>query len=100
MAAVARGQDLPRARARSAGNRRYAVDQRHHGPVARPAACGAAAESGSGRGLGNLDGGGSATCWVYGQVVNSPSEGRERPDGNSLVVVRKDKPAKRSAKPE
>ena len=48
----------------------------------------------------NLDGGGSATCWVYGQVVNSPSEGRERPDGNSLVVVRKEKPAKRSAKPE
>ena len=48
----------------------------------------------------NLDGGGSATCWVYGQVVNSPSEGHERPDGNSLVVVRKEKPAKRSSKPE
>src|SRR4029079_13955399 len=26
----------------------------------------------------NLDGGGSATCWVYGQTMNSPSEGEER----------------------
>ena len=36
----------------------------------------------------NLDGGGSATIWVYGSVMNSPSEGRERPAANGLVVVR------------
>lgn len=35
----------------------------------------------------NLDGGGSATCWLYGQVVNSPSEGQERPAANALVLV-------------
>jgi exopolysaccharide biosynthesis protein len=39
----------------------------------------------------NLDGGGSATCWVYGQVMNSPSEGEERGMGNAIVVVQKDK---------
>jgi hypothetical protein len=39
----------------------------------------------------NLDGGGSATCWVYGQVMNSPSEGQERGMGNALVVVQKEK---------
>jgi exopolysaccharide biosynthesis protein len=38
----------------------------------------------------NLDGGGSATLWVRGNVMNSPSEGRERPAANALVVVRKD----------
>jgi exopolysaccharide biosynthesis protein len=37
----------------------------------------------------NLDGGGSASMWVLGQVVNSPSEGRERPGANSLVLVRR-----------
>jgi hypothetical protein len=37
----------------------------------------------------SLDGGGSATCWVYGQVMNSPSEGFERPMANSLVLVQK-----------
>lgn len=37
----------------------------------------------------NLDGGGSATMWVYGNVMNSPSEGRPRPAANALVVVRK-----------
>jgi hypothetical protein len=36
-----------------------------------------------------LDGGGSATCWVTGQVMNSPSEGHERPMANALVVVQK-----------
>jgi len=36
-----------------------------------------------------LDGGGSTTLWLDGGVVNSPSEGRERPVGNSLVLVRK-----------
>lgn len=34
-----------------------------------------------------LDGGGSATCWAYGQVMNNPSQGRERPAANSLVVI-------------
>lgn len=37
----------------------------------------------------NLDGGGSATLWVYGNVMNSPSEGHERPAANGLVLVRK-----------
>jgi phosphodiester glycosidase len=36
----------------------------------------------------NLDGGGSATCWLYGNVVNSPSQGRERVAANGLVVVK------------
>ncbi len=35
----------------------------------------------------NLDGGGSATMWVFGQVINSPSEGRERPGANTLVIL-------------
>ena len=39
----------------------------------------------------SLDGGGSATCWVYGQVMNRPSEGFERPMANSLILVRKEK---------
>jgi hypothetical protein len=39
----------------------------------------------------SLDGGGSATFWVYGQVMNSPSEGRERGMANALVVVQKEK---------
>lgn len=34
----------------------------------------------------NLDGGGSATLWALGQIVNSPSEGQERAGANSLVV--------------
>ncbi len=37
----------------------------------------------------NLDGGGSATMWVCGQVMNSPSEGRERPAANTIVVVQR-----------
>lgn len=37
----------------------------------------------------NLDGGGSATFWVYGQLMNSPSEGRERAMANSLVLIQK-----------
>jgi hypothetical protein len=37
----------------------------------------------------NLDGGGSATMWVYGNIMNSPSEGRERPGANSLVIFHK-----------
>ena len=48
----------------------------------------------------NLDGGGSATFWLYGQVANSPSEGKERPLANGLAIVRKDKAAQaRHAKP-
>jgi len=37
----------------------------------------------------NLDGGGSASMWVMGQTVSSPSEGQERPIANGLVVVKK-----------
>jgi hypothetical protein len=39
----------------------------------------------------NLDGGGSCTTWVAGNVVNSPSQGQERPSANALVLVRKRK---------
>ena len=35
----------------------------------------------------NLDGGGSSTLWVDGQVMNNPCEGSERPTGTTLVVV-------------
>ena len=38
----------------------------------------------------NLDGGGSATCWVYGQVMNNPSEGDERGMGNAIVITHRD----------
>lgn len=37
----------------------------------------------------NLDGGGSSTLWCQGQVMNSPSEGGERPTGSTLVLVRR-----------
>ena len=37
----------------------------------------------------NMDGGGSATLWVCGNVINSPSEGKERPGANALVVLHK-----------
>lgn len=40
----------------------------------------------------NLDGGGSTTCVAYGNVMNSPSQGRERPAANALVVVQKRTP--------
>jgi len=39
----------------------------------------------------NLDGGGSATMWVLGSVMNSPSEGQERPAANALVLLKKGK---------
>ena len=42
----------------------------------------------------NFDGGGSATMWVMGNVMNSPSEGHERPAANALVLVQKEKPEK------
>jgi exopolysaccharide biosynthesis protein len=35
----------------------------------------------------NLDGGGSTTMWVRGEIVNSPSGGNQRPVGNALLVV-------------
>lgn len=37
----------------------------------------------------NLDGGGSATFWYRGRVVNSPCDGSERPVANGLIVLRK-----------
>ena len=36
----------------------------------------------------NLDGGGSSTFWVRGQVMNSPCYGHERPMANALVLIR------------
>ena len=45
----------------------------------------------------NLDGGGSATLWVCGNVMNSPSEGQERPGANALVVVQKKEQQKAAA---
>ena len=39
----------------------------------------------------NLDGGGSATIWVYGNVMNTPSEGRPRPAANALVILRQER---------
>ena len=38
----------------------------------------------------NFDGGGSATMWVLGNVMNSPSEGAERSGANALVLVQKE----------
>jgi hypothetical protein len=37
----------------------------------------------------NLDGGGSATLWVDGEVVNRPSEGYERAAANAVVLLQK-----------
>ena len=39
----------------------------------------------------NLDGGGSTTFWIYGNVQNSPSEGKERPAANALILVQEQK---------
>jgi hypothetical protein len=39
----------------------------------------------------NLDGGGSSTIWVRGQVMNSPCYGSERAMANALVLVQKPK---------
>jgi len=39
----------------------------------------------------NLDGGGSATFWVRGQVMNSPCYGHERPMANALILMQKPK---------
>jgi exopolysaccharide biosynthesis protein len=35
----------------------------------------------------NLDGGGSATFWLDGKVMNSPSDKQERALANALVIV-------------
>ncbi len=43
----------------------------------------------------NLDGGGSCTTWFGGKIVNSPSQQRERPSANALVLVRKNTGAKK-----
>lgn len=40
----------------------------------------------------NLDGGGSASMWAFGQTVSNPSEGQERPIANGLVLIKKPKP--------
>ena len=37
----------------------------------------------------NLDGGGSSELVLQGQIMNSPSDGRERPVGSAIIVVRK-----------
>lgn len=38
----------------------------------------------------NLDGGGSTTFWLLGNVVNSPSQGHQRPAANTLVLLQKE----------
>lgn len=40
----------------------------------------------------NLDGGGSCATWLSGKIMNNPSQGRERPSANALVLVKKAKP--------
>ena len=35
----------------------------------------------------NLDGGGSSTCWVRGEVLNRPSDGSERPVADALALL-------------
>src|SRR5207249_3879784 len=42
----------------------------------------------------NLDVGGSATMWVLGNVMNSPSEGHARPAANAHVLVQTPKQPK------
>ena len=37
----------------------------------------------------NLDGGGSAELIVHDKVVNSPSDGKERPVASALMIVPK-----------
>lgn len=37
----------------------------------------------------NIDGGASAMLWVEGKIMNLPSENRERPNANSLFVLRR-----------
>lgn len=42
----------------------------------------------------NLDGGGSSTFWLGGQVLNSPSDGRQRSIANGLILLRREKKKK------
>jgi hypothetical protein len=37
----------------------------------------------------NLDGGGSSTLWVHGQIMNSPCNGHERAMANALVLTQR-----------
>ena len=37
----------------------------------------------------NFDGGGSSEMVVGGQIMNSPSDGRDRPVGSALAVLKK-----------
>jgi hypothetical protein len=41
----------------------------------------------------NLDGGGSSTLWFLGDIKNTPSEGRQRPAPNALVLVDQTRPS-------
>ena len=36
----------------------------------------------------NLDGGGSTTMWINGEIVNRPSDGRERKISSAIVLTR------------
>ena len=38
----------------------------------------------------NLDGGGSSTFWLDGEIMNSPSDKRERSIANGLILVQKE----------
>jgi hypothetical protein len=40
----------------------------------------------------NLDGGGSATFWLGGRVLNAPSDQHERPIANALILLQKPPP--------
>ncbi|MFN7139604.1 MAG: phosphodiester glycosidase family protein, partial [Limisphaerales bacterium] len=40
----------------------------------------------------SIDGGASAMLWIEGEIKNIPSEDRERPNANSLFVLRKPEP--------
>lgn len=46
----------------------------------------------------NLDGGGSSTLWLMGRVMNSPSDGVERPVANGLVLMQRN-PRSKTRKP-
>lgn len=45
----------------------------------------------------NLDGGGSTTCVVHGGIVNSPSEGKERPVADALLIFADEEPTEGEA---
>ena len=35
----------------------------------------------------NQDGGGSSAMWINGEIINTPSDGRERPVANGMMMV-------------